>query len=102
MSKNWTFRKLAMASTNFQSAMPNFTGVVRNRWLERTTASEEREEFWPVLVSFQLINCPSNHICKGRRLADMGTFKPFMVRAMFMGADRRLFFDQNHIVVRFL
>jgi hypothetical protein len=81
---------LSMASTNFQSAMYNFAGVVRNRWLERTAAREERR----ILASsgqFPTCILPLNHISKGRRLANMGAFKPFMVRAIFTGADLRQF-----------
>jgi hypothetical protein len=84
-----------MAITNFQSAMYNFAEEVRNRWLERTAAHEEREEFQPVSVSFRPVYYPSNHISKGQRLANMGTFKSFMVRVMFTGADLHRFWPKT-------
>jgi hypothetical protein len=44
--KNWTNGGiLSITSTNLQSAVFNFAGVVRNRWPEWTSAREEREEF---------------------------------------------------------
>jgi hypothetical protein len=55
-------------------------------------AREERGEFRPGPVGFLPVYCLSNYISKGRRLANMGAFKPFMGRTMFMGSDRRRFF----------
>jgi hypothetical protein len=74
-----------------QGGRPSSPPWWRRHWLEWTSAREEREEFQPIPVGFRPIYCPSNNICKGRRLANIRAFKSFMVRAIFTDADLHRF-----------